>query len=316
MGNAWFNSGMTRYVLPSGSVVIECTASSISGCTGGGASTSCPSGQYWNGSSCASTSGDSGNCSSYASQSSCTSVTNCYWYSGSSPYCYYQSSGASSCPSGQYWNGSSCVSSGTTCSSGQYWNGSACVNSTGGGTTDCSAYGSGWHTMDSSGNCFDSAMQNYKTANGTLYSCASTPASGCSTSSSTSCPSGQYWNGSSCVTSSPSPSTSCGSGQYWDGSACVTSSPSPSTSCGSGQYWDGSACRTTETYTPPPSTSPPPESTPPPETYTPPPETAPTSFLCPTNHDWNGSYCSLASKSTLERYTASVFGSFRLILGF
>ena len=382
MGNAWFNSGMTRYVLPSGSVVIECTASSISGCTGGGASTSCPSGQYWNGSSCASTSGDSGNCSSYASQSSCTSVTNCYWYSGSSPYCYYQSSGASSCPSGQYWNGSSCVSSGTTCSSGQYWNGSACVNSTGGGTTDCSQYGSGWHTMDSSGNCFDSAMQNYKTANGTLYSCASTPASGCSTSSSTSCPSGQYWNGSSCVTTSSttcpsgqywngsscvttsttdtasaqsgctsaggtwnsstsycqmpasstscptgqywngsscvtsSPSTSCSSGQYWDGSACVTSSPSPSTSCGSGQYWDGSACRTTETYTPPPSTSPPPESTPPPETYTPPPETAPTSFLCPTNHDWNGSYCSVASKSTLERYTASVFGAFRLILGF
>ena len=49
---------------------------------------------------------------------------------------------------------------------------------------DCSKYGSGWHTMDSSGNssgkCFDSSMQNYRTADGILYSCAEKLADGCS----------------------------------------------------------------------------------------------------------------------------------------
>lgn len=49
-------------------------------------------------------------------------------------------------------------------------------------TTNCAGlYGTGWHTMDSSGTCFDTNMQNYRTVNGTLYSCTSTPASGCST---------------------------------------------------------------------------------------------------------------------------------------
>ncbi|MDO8624186.1 MAG: hypothetical protein Q7R54_02410 [bacterium] len=276
MGNAWFNSGMTRYVLPSGSVVIECTASSISGCTSGGASTSCPSGQYWNGSSCASTSGDSGNCSSYASQSSCTSVTNCYWYSGSSPYCYYQSSGASSCPSGQYWNGSSCVSSGTTCSSGQYWNGSSCVSTS---TTDCPS-GQYWNGSS----CVTTSTTDTTSAQ-----------SGCASA-------GGTWDSSTSYCQMPASSTSCPSGQYWDGSACVTSSPSPSTSCTGTQYWNGSACVESSTYTPPP------------ETYTPPPSESPpiSSLFCPNDHDWNGAFCTPRPSSQL----ANIWSAFRTLLGF
>src|SRR3990167_2475969 len=284
MGNAWFDSTMVNYVMPNTTQIKSCASAPISGCSGSGSgqTTSCPSGQYWNGSSCVNTS-------------------------------------TTDCTSGQYWNGSACVSSTTTsCPSGQYWNGSACVNSTGTGTTDCSVYGSGWHTMDSSGNCFDSAMQNYKTVNGTLYSCASTPASGCSTSSQ-SCPSGQYWNGSSCVTTS---TTSCTSGQYWNGSACVDSSTSPtpsstSSSCGSGQYWDTrtnscqsmqSACAeaggtwdSATNYCRMPSSSA---------------DAKPLAFLCPSGHDWNGSYCVLKPLSGVEMYVANVLSAFRSLIGF
>lgn len=151
-------------------------------------------------------------------------------------------------------------------------------------TTDsCSQYGDGWHVMGDN-NCYDSSMTNYRTANGTLYSCSSTPSSGCSssgnTTTSSSCGSGYYWNGSSCVSSSSSTtgcgsspgacttesqctavnffwydsschsssssssnsSTACSSSQYWNGSSCVSSSSTTSTSCPSGQYWSGTAC--------------------------------------------------------------------------
>jgi|GEM_PF-2930115 len=41
-----------------------------------------------------------------------------------------------SCPSGQTWNGTSCVTDPPTCPAGQTWNGSSCVN-TGGGSLSC-----------------------------------------------------------------------------------------------------------------------------------------------------------------------------------
>ncbi len=159
-------------------------------------------------------------------------------------------------------------------------------------TGSCSQYGSGWHTMGSDGNCFDTYMTNYRTANSALYSCSTTPTTGCSSSSSTtssaSCTSGQYWNGTACVTSTTS--SSCGSGQYWDGSACVASpgytdpstacaqaggswntsssycqmpTSSGSSSCTSGQYWNGTACVTSST----------------------------TSTSCPSGQYWSGSAC-------------------------
>lgn len=155
-------------------------------------------------------------------------------------------------------------------------------------TGSCSQYGNGWHVMGDN-NCYNSGMTDYRTANGTLYSCSSTPSSGCSSSSSSyigsgACTSGQYWNGTACVTSttsssscstpsscydsavcassgwywynsgcwsspqssttgSGSSSTTCTSGQYWNGSSCVATSPTDTTTtCPSGQYWSGSAC--------------------------------------------------------------------------
>jgi hypothetical protein len=49
---------------------------------------------------------------------------------------------------------------------------------------------------------------------------------------STSCPVGQVWNGSSCVTD-----TNCPSGQVWNGTVCTTD-----TNCPSDQRWDGTRC--------------------------------------------------------------------------
>lgn len=119
-------------------------------------------------------------------------------------------------------------------------------------TGSCSQYGSGWHIMGDN-NCYDANMTNYRTANGTLYSCSATPSSGCSsgsstTSSNTSCGFGYYWSGSSCMSSSTATGSSCSSGQYWNGSACVTST-APSTSCSGGQYWNGTACVVSPGYT-------------------------------------------------------------------
>ena len=272
-------------------------------------STSCPSGQYWNGSSCVISttggSGDYGSCANYGTQSSCIAGgVNCKWYtssgSGGTSYCYYQSetSSSSSCPSGQYWNGSSCVNTSTTdCTSGQYWNGTSCQTSS---TSSGSYEGPSGSSLCSDG--IDNDSDNLIDAADS--SCQST------SSTSSSCPSGQYWSGSACVnnptsstmdystmqasctsaggtwsstsnycmmppTSSPS-STSCSSGQYWDGSACVTSySAPPSTpTCGSGEYWNGSACQSSSSST---TSSPPPSPT--------------TSTSCSSGQYWDGSAC-------------------------
>ncbi|MBI5138770.1 MAG: hypothetical protein HZA95_03150 [Candidatus Vogelbacteria bacterium] len=160
-------------------------------------------------------------------------------------------SAASACASGTYYNGSSCAagsgsgySSGSgswtsgsgsssgawsSCTSGQYWNGNACV--AGSYSTDpatgCAQAGGTW--QGGSNYC---QMPN---SGGSSWS----------SGSGSSCGSGQYWNGSACVATSPSdtPSTSCGSGYYWNGSSCQANTTSGSaTSCGSGQYWNGSAC--------------------------------------------------------------------------
>ncbi|MEK7060365.1 MAG: hypothetical protein AAB936_00030, partial [Patescibacteria group bacterium] len=68
-------------------------------------------------------------------------------------------------------------------------------------TTGCERYGSGWRAVDSSGNCFSPSMAEYRTVNGTLYTCSAFPAYGCSASdippNPTPIPSGQreqVWN--------------------------------------------------------------------------------------------------------------------------
>ena len=165
---------------------------------------------------------------------------------------------AAACSSTQYFDGTSCVSStqSQSCDYNEYWNGSVCVTSTTQTNTtttgSCSSeliglLGSGCHSMGSG--WFNSEMTRYVSTNSqTVRSCSTEPVSGCSggTNSQTqtsSCPSDQYWNGSSCVTSTTQ--SDCPSGQYVNG-ACAY--PSSATTCPSGQYWNGSACQTTSTY--------------------------------------------------------------------
>ena len=66
--------------------------------------------------------------------------------------------------------------------------------------TDCSRFGSGWHSMDSSGNCFSPSMTEYQTPAGALQSCTTSSVYGCTGSPSTNTyqpPTGQkeqVWN--------------------------------------------------------------------------------------------------------------------------
>ena len=264
----------------------------------------CSSSQYYNGSSCV-TPGSSAclagqTWSGYACITSYTNTSSTYtnacetqygtgWHTmGSDGYCfnsgmteYRNSSGVLYQCSSNYVSGctSTAGTSATSCTSGQYWNGSVCVNTTSTYTSPCETqYGTGWHTMGSDGYCFNSGMTEYRNSSGVLYQCSSNYVSGCTSTANTgssSCASGQYWNGSACVSSQSttcsgnqywngsacvdSPSSSCSSGQYWNGSSCVSSQPS--TTCASGQYWNGSACVNTS------------------------------STDCPSGQYWNGSSC-------------------------
>lgn len=227
-----------------------------------------------------------------------------------------------------------------SCSSEQYFDGSACVTSTtqtNATSGSCSSeliglLGSGCHSMGSG--WFNGEMTSYVLPNSqTVHSCTAESISGCSgggyynqTQTSTSCPSGQYWNGSSCVQTS---TTDCTSGQYWNGSACVSSTQTQTTGTydtasaqqgcvNAGGTWDSASnyCRmpsSESTYTAPAYT-PPPDST-----YTPPPpttESEPISYIfCPDGHDWNGAYCTLSPSSPFERYTANAWSAVRSLLG-
>ena len=235
----------------------------------------------------------------------------CYNSAGTSTITCPQSTyPGSSCPSGQYWSGSACVTTSTTCPTGQYWSGSACVSSEGSG---CSSYTSqancvsasqtcNWNTSGSNGWCQQattaSSCGNYICESGEMTSCSSD----CATY--TTCPTGQYWSGSACVSSSttgqcpsgqywytpPSggtgycmstSSTDCTSGQYWNGSACVTTSTTDTT-CPSGQYWNGSSCQSSSTPTPTPEPTPTPA------------PSDPATMCTQAGGTWDGSTCQMA----------------------
>ena len=178
---------------------------------------------------------------------------------------------------------SGCSSGGAsynTCSYGQYWDGNACVNNPSSPSTSCGSE-QYWD-----GNACVNNPSSYADPQ---QSCASA---------------GGTWDSASNYCNMPnsyqSGSTSCGSNQYWDGNACVNNPSSPSTSCGSEQYWDGNAC-----VTPPP---PPPSDT-----------SEPVSYFCPSGHNWNGSYCTLAQeskKSRSENYVATVLNAILSIFDF
>ena len=228
MGNAWFDSTMANYVMPNTTQIKSCASAPISSCSGSGSgqTTSCTSGQYWNGTACV-------------------------------------NSTTTSCPSGQYWNGSSCTPTSTTdCTSGQYWNGSSCVTSSN-TTTDYSAQQLACTTA---GGTWDSSSNYCRMPSSTQGS---------------SCSSGQYWNGSACVSSSPTV-TDYSAQQL----ACTTA----------GGTWDSATnyCRMPGASA----------------------EQKPLAFLCPSGHDWNGSYCTLKSSSGVEMYVANVLSAFMSLIGF
>ena len=228
--------------------------------------TSCSSGQYWNGSACVTSETQTntvtatGSCSTELIGllgSGCHSMGSGWFDSSMTTYVLSGSQTVKSCTTEfiSGCSGTSYTQTQTSCASGQYWNGSSCVSSTSwsGGCrayaaeVACQSGGCTWYNHYDGIHCDD-------TAHGT--------------NSGSSCSSGQWWNGTSCTSATsgtdyataqqgcanaggtwdsaanycqmPTTTTSCSSGQYWNGSSCVTSSTQ--TSCGSGQYWNGSAC--------------------------------------------------------------------------
>ena len=250
-GSSCVNSSTTTGQCPSGQYWYTPSNGGTGYCMSS-SSTTCPSEQYWNGTTCVANSTGSGcvsgqywngtTCVANSTTSSSDMSTQCAQAGGtwnsSSSYCQMPTT-TMSCPSGQHWYTPSsgtgyCISdttgsgSATTCSSGQYWDGSACVTSTTSSSSDmsaqCAQAGGSW--------------------NGSTCVMPTT-----TTTTSTTCSSGQYWDGSACVTSTTSSSsdmsTMCAQGGgTWDGSTCIMpSSPSAMVLCGqSGGNWTGAAC--------------------------------------------------------------------------
>ncbi|MEK7101549.1 MAG: hypothetical protein AAB882_00140 [Patescibacteria group bacterium] len=140
-------------------------------------------------------------------------------------------------------------------------------------TSGCERYGSGWRSMDSSGNCFNPSMTEYRTTNGALYTCATFPAYGCGPIGIPPSPTiggqrDQVWNSSGLRSSIRSDASAdrieslknaCANvssrANVWLPDSGTQSSvdfgmPDPAkcakaAACSSAQYFDGTACSTT-----------------------------------------------------------------------
>lgn len=216
-----------------------------------------------------------------------------------------------SCPSGYSWDGRGCMKDsspyGGGCPSGQYVGpGGYCISSYSGNTGYSPSRESQEAACRAGGGVCVSWVNN---------ACGCERPGGTSGGGSYTCPSGQYMGpGGYCVSSSWSPTGgtggttttppsgygSCSSGQYWNGSSCVsntytppTSSESPEQAClrGTGCSWTGSSCNCSPTTTTSPTPSPSPEPTPTPApSPSPSPEPSPSSS-CSSGSYWNGSAC-------------------------
>ena len=192
----------------------------------------CTSGQYFNGSSCSSsggynnyTVGGSGSGGSYAGDAnSCPGFSYSSYDSSGKRYCRLNDGSACSLTYPEYLNQSN-------------YRSDLCPAMTSGGTTG-GGYTGGTMPSCSSGQWWDSSTQTCKSSTSGTYS--SDPATGCAQA-------GGTWNSSSNYCQMPSSSTYSGSSSY--------PSSSTSTSCGSGMWWDSStqSCKpTTPSDTPPP----------------------------------------------------------------
>lgn len=248
MAEGYFNNAMDKYVKRGGNTAIDCRTNYISGCTAGNTTYPPTNTNTYNNSICdpslisllgegchqmyTDSSGNQIFCDGPMSKSAKkgdTAATNTCDSSLSSVI-INNSTVTTPCPSGQYWNGSSCVNTQT---STQTTNSSAC------NTGLISLLGEGCHQMfaDSSGNqifCDGHMSKSAKRGDVATTAGCSSPAGGTNT-----CPSGQYWNGSACANST-SVTNNCPSGQYWNGTACVNSTSSNSPEDTREKCYDGS----------------------------------------------------------------------------
>jgi hypothetical protein len=124
------------------------------------------------------------------------------------------------CPSGSYWNGTTCVNNVVTCPAGYYLSGSTCIQN----VTYCP---SGYYL--SGGTC----IQNITSCPSGYYLSGNTCIQNIVNQN---CGYNQYWNGSYCVNNV----TTCPAGYYLSGNSCVQNVVNQN--CGYNQYWNGSYC--------------------------------------------------------------------------
>ena len=147
-----------------------------------------------------------------------TDAKNCPTYGACIPIDNYKPPIQQSCPIGQYWNGTACISNlKTVCPAMP--------------SVESCPKGQEKYLSYSSKEC------------GAYYSCRTI------TTVVKECPVNQYWSGTSCVTSDII--SNCPTGQYWytpqGGGAGYCQSNTTNTNCGTGMYWDSGtqSCRTT-----------------------------------------------------------------------
>lgn len=219
----------------------------------------CPSGRYW----------DSG---------TCTCATSCPAGSAwNGSYCMPNSGGGGYSSGGGYYGGG-CQPPYGGCGYNSYWDNASCM-------CRSSSYTPSYSCQQPSGGCPSGST--WSSTSCSCYYPPTLPAGGSGGGGgscqppSTACPSNQYfdWGACACRDSGssytpPSGYGSCSSGQYWNGSNCVSStssggstSMSPEEACrrGTNCNWTGSSCQCTATQTSPaptPAPSPSPEPTP------------------------------------------------------
>ncbi len=248
MSVGYFNSGMTSYVLFGSTAVNNCSTSSVTGCSGNTTTTTCPTGQWWNGTACTSSTSTSTSTTSQCSPGQ-------YWYTppgGGAGYCTGNPSSSGACPAGYHPHGES----GGFCMNDQENYSGTCYNSAGTSTITCPQQ---TYTPPASG-CSSGQYWYTPPGGGAGY---------CQSSSTTTCPSNQWWdsstgacrdNSSACAQAGGTWNSStnycqmptCPSGQYWftpsgGGAGYCMSNTTSTTTCASGQYWNGSSCASSST---------------------------------------------------------------------
>lgn len=230
----------------------------------------CGANKYWDGGSCACR--ENGSYPSACAEPSGACGSGKYWDRGTCTC-------ATPCPAGSAWNGNICMKNSAP---SNYGGSSSCQAPPGGCSSSSSGQSYYWDYGSCS--CRPSSGSSGSSSGSDGYTGGGGSSAGCSNYTTGMCGSGWFdWGSCSCKTSSsggsytppPSGYGTCGSGQYWNGSSCVSSSqssqPAPSTPQQQESQPAPTSAPAQQSSPPPAEQQPPPQTNPPPAENPPPP---------------------------------------------